>query len=96
MQKAIPQANIGKGGRKMDRLILITFDGGTLPNKYGYGYITGKEKDLLCVKLCKTNQDAEVHLSPISASKIMAVIGFILKWLLSRFDENMVIWGSEK
>lgn len=41
-----------------------------LGEKYGYGYWTGPQKDLLCVKPdIKTNGEAELHLSPICKTK---------------------------
>ena len=89
-----PKATIGGEEMSKNTLIFYTFKGGSLPDKYCCGYLTGGEEDLICVKPCNTNQDAEAHLSPIASCRVLAITGFALKWLLSRFDENMIIWSK--
>lgn len=67
-------------------------DQGELGIKWGYGYWTGPDSDLLCIqKDCKTNYTASIFLSPICNSWFEAVIAFILKKLLSKIDGNMQI-----
>jgi hypothetical protein len=58
-------------------LKMITFNGGSLPDKYCFGFVTGPDKDLICTKPCKTNEEAEDHLSPIALTRIGAIYGFL-------------------
>lgn len=51
--------------------------GKVVPYVYGFGYWTGEQGDLLCVKECKTNKEAEKYLSPLCRSRIIAFIKFI-------------------
>jgi len=52
--------------------------GGGVPYVYGFGYWTGEQKDLLCVKECKTNEEAEKYLSPLHRNKIIAFLMFLM------------------
>lgn len=56
-----------------EKLVYWKCGGGSLPYKWGYGYWTGPQKDLLCLKPnIKTNKEAELWLVPIQDSKELA------------------------
>jgi len=53
--------------------------GGCLPHTYGFGYWTGKQKDLLCTRRCKINEESEIFLSPLHRSRLVAFVLFLKK-----------------
>lgn len=68
-------------GTRRKQPCLWTCGGGFgVPVQYGYGYWTGPDRDLLCViDNVTTASIAEVVLSPISRSKLLAWILFRVK-----------------
>lgn len=70
--------------------IFHKWDGGSLPNSWSFGYLTGKDHDLICIKPSITNKiAAEMALSPVCTNWFLAISAFMLKRLLLRLDENM-------
>lgn len=55
--------------------------GGSIPYVYGIGYWTGEDNDLLCVKKCKSNIEAEKHLSPLHTNPLISIFNFLVKRL---------------
>lgn len=57
--------------------------GKVVPYVYGFGFWTGEQNDLLCVKCCKTNEEAEEYLSPLHKNPIVAFFWFLGLFLFS-------------
>jgi len=56
-----------------------------LRKRYCVGIWTGRDNDLLCLKKCKTNPEAEIWLSPAGSLIITALIKAMIKrWRLRR------------
>ncbi len=53
--------------------------GGGLPYEWGFGYWTGPDKDLLCVRETDNARKAEYLLSPICKTKFKAISEFLKK-----------------
>jgi hypothetical protein len=78
---------------------LFTFAGDHLgiPARHVLGWWTGPDSDLMCVRPHRTtNELAEYALSPVSTSKALAVIGFLLKNILLCLDWNLHPIYSDK
>ncbi|MCH7783572.1 hypothetical protein IID62_10965 [candidate division KSB1 bacterium] len=60
-----------------------------LRDRYTFGWLTGEDKDLVCVKPITANHFAEKALSPVCTNRIYAVLGFILKRILVSIDRNI-------
>ena len=61
-----------------EKLVYWKCVGGSLPYMWGYGYWTGPEKDLLCIKSnIDTNIEAEKYLSPICYTRKQAKKEFL-------------------
>lgn len=58
--------------------------GGSVGYVYGFGYWTGEQGDLLCVKICKTNKEAERNLSPMRKNIVIAFLKFMFKFFERR------------
>lgn len=68
------------------------WDGGILPDKWSFGYLTGYDEDLICITPnIRDKMEAEIVLSPVCHTRLYAVSAFILKRILLRIDENMGI-----
>lgn len=66
-------------------LVFWKCGGGSLSYKYGFGFWTGKDEDLLCIyPNTKNNKKAEKYLSSICSNKFFAVISFFLKKMIKR------------
>jgi len=64
--------------------------GGGLPILWSFGWETGKDNDLICVKpKVETALDGEFALSPVCRSRAMAIFAFIIKSILIRIDDNI-------
>ena len=61
------------------KIIMWTAHGGQLSDTYGFGCWTGEQGDLLCVKKCSTNQEAEKFLSPMHTNIICAFVLFLIR-----------------
>lgn len=69
---------------------LYKFDGGVgIPDAWVFGWLTGKDNDLVCIKPnLKNSIAAEIALSPVCSSKLLAFSAAILKLILIRIDHN--------
>ncbi len=57
---------------------------------WAFGWKTGGDNDLICIKRCiKTTREAEMVLSPICSTKLLAISAFVAKVMLSRIDHNL-------
>ena len=66
------------------------WDGGVLPNKWSFGYLTGSDNDLICLKSSISDKiEAGMTLSPVCANRFLAISAFVLKRILLRLDDNM-------
>jgi len=71
---------------------LFAFPGPPL-DRWCFGWLTGPDGDLICVKPNMTdNYQADLLLSPICTSPARAFFAFLLKRLLARFDMNLTMW----
>ena len=70
---------------------LYRWDGGRIiPNAYSFGYMTGKDHDLICVKPnLSDNIEAEIALSPVCLTRLLAISAFLVKRLLIQIDQNL-------
>jgi len=67
------------------------FGGGCLPDVWAFGYWTGPDGDLLCVKPgIEEALWAEYCLSPVAANRILAVLAFFIKRILLRLDKTQM------
>lgn len=55
------------------------------------GKCTGPQSDLICVKDCETNEEAEKYLSPCGITILSATIKAVIKYHLLRCNE--IRWG---
>ena len=77
-------------GKNIARLRLFRWDGGRIiPDAYSFGWWTGKDDDLLCVKSqVATELEGELTLSPVCSSRPLALLAFVIKAILIRIDDN--------
>jgi len=70
---------------------LYRWDGGNLiPNAWSLGYITGRDQDLICVKSRLSDKiEAEIALSPVCSTRLLAISAFLAKRLLVQIDQNL-------
>ena len=62
---------------------------------YYVGFWCGKDNDLICVRPnVQTEVGGENSLSPVCASRFIAFIGFALKAILLKIDDNMIYKGQ--
>jgi len=76
--------------RKIPRF--YSWGGGCIPYTWSFGWKTGKDNDLICVRqniLTKTG--SEITLSPVCKNRALAIFAFLLKVLLIRIDKNITI-----
>ncbi len=58
---------------------------------WSIGWWTGPDKDLLCVvPSAQTSSAAEIALSPVCDSRVLALLAFCLKAALLRIDHNAI------
>ena len=61
-----------------------------IPDTWSFGFITGHDHDLICVKPNLSDKiEAEMVLSPVCSTRLLAISAFVLKRLLLRLDGNM-------
>ena len=73
------------------RFTLARWGGGGVPHKWSLGWWTGPDSDMHCVRPGLWSQEAaETHLSPVCESVVVAMVAFVLKWMLAAIDDNMV------
>jgi len=64
--------------------------GGGVLTTWSFGWWTGKDGDLLCVKSrASSNIEAEIALSPVCSNRVLALLAFLLKAILIRIDGNL-------
>ena len=64
--------------------------GGGVPYTWSFGWWTGKDDDLLCVKSRTSNDtEAEIALSPVCSNRLLALLAFGLKAILIKIDGNI-------
>lgn len=81
---------------------MVQFDSGAWPAFYGwnqrpfikrtlwsFGWWTGPDQDLLCVRRNLSSGEAQECLSPVCSNRGEALLAFLLKRLLSALDLNM-------
>lgn len=68
----------------------MRWGGGEMAWKWSYGWWTGPDGDLLCaVSEAKTSIRAEIALSPVCSNRFLAVLCFLLKRLVLKWDKNV-------
>lgn len=66
--------------------------GGGVPFSWSFGWLTGKDKDLVCVRpSLHTPTAGEINLSPVCSNRLLALIAFSLKAILVRLDQNLSV-----
>ena len=71
---------------------LYKWDGGIIPDAYSFGFLTGRDHDLICVKPNLSDRmEAEIALSPICSTRLLAILAFLLKRILMKIDQTT--WG---
>jgi len=67
----------------------MRWGGGEVSRKWSFGWWTGRDKDLLCV-VPEVSEPLleELLLSPVCTNRLLAIITFVLKRLLLKFDAN--------
>jgi hypothetical protein len=55
-----------------------------MKSRWFVGLWTGEQNDLICIKRCNTNQEAEKYLSPAASSIFLAVLFSCLKAMYKR------------
>ena len=66
--------------------------GGGVPYSWSFGWLTGKDNDLVCVlPRVKTEPLGELSLSPVCSNRLLAFIAFVCKLTLIRWDKNIAI-----
>jgi len=70
---------------------LYRWDGGQIiPNAYSFGYMTGRDHDLICVKPnLSDNIEAKIALSPVCSTRLLSISAYLLKRLLIQIDQNL-------
>jgi hypothetical protein len=76
---------------------LFRWVGGIVPDAWSFGWLTGEDNDLICVKPDLISyQEVNICLSPVCRNMLLAFVGFVLKRALLSIDENMQIDYHEK
>ncbi len=57
-----------------------------VPDKWVIGWLTGPDNDMICVKRTKDRDLSWRWTSPVSTSKLLAMVGFFLKRILICID----------
>ncbi|MBA7648698.1 hypothetical protein ES703_56486 [subsurface metagenome] len=66
------------------------FGGGVVPLSWAFGWETGRDSDLICIRPNVQTRTAEyITLSPICSNRVLAFCAFITKVLLVRIDHNL-------
>jgi len=69
---------------------LYEWGGGGLPRAWSFGWETGKDGDLICVRAkVEDTLQGEMALSPACHSRVEATLAFVLKAILVRMDTNI-------
>jgi len=64
--------------------------GGSLPFCWSFGWETGKDNDLVCIKPhVRTGIEGKIALSPVCSSRFLAFCGFMMKAILVTIDHNL-------
>ena len=63
---------------------------GALPDSWAFGWKTGIDNDLICIKPnIDTSQAGEFYLSPVCHNRFLALLAFALKVILLKIDCNL-------
>ena len=63
-----------------------------LPTLYAYGWLTGEDNDLICIKpYIGDNTEAQLALSPCCKTRFFALIAFAMKLVLWKLDTNLQV-----
>lgn len=73
---------------------MVQFGGGGVPYSWAFGWTTGESGEMVCVSRKVLGYgDAEWFVmqfaSPVCSNRILAVLGFAIKWFLVRIDGNV-------
>lgn len=66
--------------------------GHPVPSSWSFGWLTGRDGDLVCVKAHIVEESpcaANWVLSPVCGTRAVALIAFALKYLLTNLDQNV-------
>ena len=66
--------------------------GGGVPYRWSFGWWSGRDGDLICVKPRVKESDpcsANWVLSPVCRTRAAALLGFVLKYLVVCLDQNV-------
>ncbi len=64
--------------------------GGGVSFSWSFGWRTGKDNDLICIKpQIDTPIAGEIALSPVCSNRFLAVSAFAMKAILVRIDHNL-------
>ena len=64
--------------------------GGGVPFSWSFGWETGVDDDLVCVKPnVQTKIQERVALSPVCSTRLLALLAFAMKAILVRIDRNL-------
>jgi hypothetical protein len=76
---------------------LYCWDGGRIiPDAWSFGYLTGPDNDLICVKPnLLVNIKAEIYLSPVCSTGLLAISAFLIKRILLKIDQNQRVSVKE-
>ena len=57
---------------------------------WAFGWETGRDNDLICVKRnVQTTVVAELALSPVCSTRLLAILAFAIKLILLGIDQNL-------
>ncbi len=71
--------------------LFYCWDGGhIIRDAWSFGYMTGQDNDLICVKPNLSDKmKAEIALSPVCSTRLLAISAFWIKRLLIQVDQNL-------
>ena len=82
-------------GIKGGMIKFYKWGGGPCPYSWSFGWLCGRDGDLVCVKRNTTSTGSNNYaLSPVCSNRLLAFIAFILSAILVRIDQNLWI-GKE-
>jgi len=63
---------------------------GFITSPWSFGWETGKDNDLVCVKPnILTKIEGEIALSPVCSTRLLAFWSFVMKAILVKIDHNL-------
>ena len=70
----------------------FAWGGGSVKTTWSFGWLTGKDRDLVCVRPYLIEENtcaADRVLSPVCGTRLTAFAAFVLKRLLVSLDQNV-------